>query len=239
MTSISQKPGLQPQQGQSQTTPAASQAHSPSPSVSGPKTYANATKKPASSSDSTSAPLTVGGSAPAAQHGKSSSVSPVNGKPMQQSSGLTIVNGGPQGDHGRKPSVTITSAGASGYIPNGGSAGSRPSSIQFGSMNQQTSPNMGGPAVLANQSNLGLSQSMNPRITSPQTSPSPIPQPASSGGRPPPSTYQSQGNGPSFGSFGESGDANVSFSDCGNKISHYFERSWKYFFSSCVADHDV
>jgi translation initiation factor 4G len=133
-------------------------------------------------------------------------------------SGVTIVNGAPtapaaaQNDHSRKPSVTITSAGASGYMPNGGPA-SRPNSLQFGFANQQSSPNMGNPAVLAsNQAQSGLgAPSTNPRVTSPQTSPSPIPQPASSGGRPPPSTYQAQGNVPNFGSFGENaGDNNVS-----------------------------
>jgi hypothetical protein len=135
---------------------------------------------------------------------------------MQQSQstpGVTIVNGAPaQGDHSRKPSVTITSAGTSGNFPNGG-ANSRPNSLQFGFANQQTSPNLGNPAVLANQpqSGLAVSPNMNPRVTSPQTSPSPIPQPASSGGRPPPSSYQSQGNVPNFGSFGEAGD-NVSTS---------------------------
>jgi hypothetical protein len=73
---------------------------------------------------------------------------------------------------------------------------------------------MGAPAVPASsQAQAGLgAPSTNPRVTSPQTSPSPIPQPASSGGRPPPSTYQAQGNVPNFGSFGESGDANVGFS---------------------------
>lgn len=223
MTSIPQKSGLQPQ-GQSTSTQAAS-SHSPSPSLSGKtsplpaptptaaRSYASATKK--SATDSTAAPVTLGGSS---QHGKSTSVSPVSGKPMQQPSqspGVTIVNGAPasasQGDHSRKPSVTITSAGTSGFIPNGGPA-SRPNSLQFGFANSQSSPNMGNPAVLATQpqSGLGVSPSMNPRVISPQTSPSPIPQPASSGGRPPPSSYQSQGNVPNFGSFGDAGDANVS-----------------------------
>ncbi|GAB1209754.1 hypothetical protein APSETT445_008535 [Aspergillus pseudonomiae] len=142
-------------------------------------------------------------------------ISPVSGKPMQQpqTPGVTIVNGAPaptsaQGDHSRKPSVTITSAGTSGYIPNGGPS-SRPNSLQFGfAANQPASPNMGNPAVLANQpqSGLGVNPSANPRVTSPQTSPSPIPQPASSGGRPPPSSYQAQGNVPNFGSFGDAGD---------------------------------
>lgn len=232
MTSIPPKSGLQPQ-GQSTSNQAVS-SHSSSPSLSGnssplapsstatpataaasSRTYANAATKK-SATDSTAAPVTVGGSA---QHGKSTSVSSVSGKPMQQSqpSGVTIVNGGPapsasQGDHSRKPSVTITSAGTSGYIPNGGPA-SRPSSIQFGFANQQTSPNMGNPAVPANNSQSGLgAPSTNPRVTSPQTSPAPIPQQASSGGRPPPSSYQSQGNVPNFGSFGDAGDNNVRFS---------------------------
>ncbi|PYH72211.1 putative eukaryotic translation initiation factor subunit eIF-4F [Aspergillus vadensis CBS 113365] len=226
MSSIPPKSGLQPQ-GQSTSTQAASSAHTSSPSVGGksspqapvptpsststtaPRSYANATKK--SATDSTAAPVTVGGQS---QHGKSTTASPVSGKPMQQSQtpGVTIVNGAPapasQGDHTRKPSVTITSAGTSGYIPNGGQTG-RPNSLQFGfAANQQSSPNMGNPAVLANQpqSGLGVTPPMNPRVTSPQTSPSPIPQPASSGGRPPPSSYQSQGNVPNFGSFGDSGD---------------------------------
>jgi hypothetical protein len=64
-----------------------------------------------------------------------------------------------------------------------------------------------GNAILQNQSPsmLGVAPSMNPRISSPQTSPSPIPQPAASGGRPP-SSLQGQGNGPIFGSLG--GDSN-------------------------------
>ncbi|KAJ6103842.1 hypothetical protein N7486_004064 [Penicillium sp. IBT 16267x] len=215
MSSIPSQSGVQ--QGQSTattspkpaTTPLAATAPAPA------RSYANATKK--SATVSSAAPVTVGGSA---QHGKSTSVSPVNGKPMQTqpaqqaASGVTIVNGAPtapasQGDHSRKASVTITSAGTSGYMPNGGPA-SRPNSLQFGFANQQSSPNMGNPAVLAfNQSQSGLgAPSTNPRVTSPQTSPSPIPQPASSGGRPP-STYQAQGNVPNFGSFGETGDNNA------------------------------
>ncbi|PYH96091.1 hypothetical protein BO71DRAFT_408055 [Aspergillus ellipticus CBS 707.79] len=220
MSSIPPKSGPQPQ-GQSTSTQAASSApqtgkSSPQAPVStssattttAPRSYANATKK--SATDSTAAPVTVGGPA---QHGKSTTASSVSGKPMQQSQtpGVTIVNGAPapasQGDHSRKPSVTITSAGTSGYIPNGGQTG-RPNSLQFGFANQQSSPNMGNPAALANQpqSGLGVTPPTNPRVTSPQTSPSPIPQPASSGGRPPPSSYQAQGNVPNFGSFGDAGD---------------------------------
>ncbi|KAI9924937.1 hypothetical protein ASPWEDRAFT_31780 [Aspergillus wentii DTO 134E9] len=221
MTSNPQKSGLQPQGQSTSSTQAASHSSSTTPLAPSSSTsttarsYANATKK--SATDSTAAPVTVGGSS---QHGKSTSESPVSGKPMQQQnqpSGVTIVNGGApapassQGDqHSRKPSVTITSAGTSGYIPNGGPA-SRPNSLQFGFANQQSSPNMGAPAVPASQpqSGLGVAPTTNPRVTSPQTSPSPIPQPASSGGRPPPSSYQAQGNVPNFGSFGDAGDANA------------------------------
>ncbi|KAJ5402612.1 uncharacterized protein N7487_008508 [Penicillium crustosum] len=217
---MSSNPPQSGNQGQSTATPAASTqpaSSTPLAATQAPaRSYANATKK--SATDSTAAPVTVGGSA---QHGQSSSVS-VNGKPMQNqsqqsaSSGVTIVNGAPtasaapSGDHSRKPSVTITSSGTSGYMPNGGGPASRPNSLQFGF--QQSSPNMGAPAVPAsNQAQAGLgAPSTNPRVTSPQTSPSPIPQPASSGGRPPPSTYQAQGNVPNFGSFGESADANAS-----------------------------
>jgi len=213
MTSIPPQSG---QQGQSTAISASTQPASSQPTQAA-TSYANATKK--SATDSTAASATVSGSA---HNGQQSSVSSVNGKPMQNqqsaSSGVTIVNGAPTapaaGDHSRKPSVTITSSGTSGHIPNGGAPASRPNSLQFGFANQQSSPNMGAPAVPAsNQAQAGLgAPSTNPRVTSPQTSPSPIPQPASSGGRPPPSTYQAQGNVPNFGSFGESGDANVSFS---------------------------
>lgn len=223
MTSNPPQSGVQ--QGQSTATPASTQPASSTPlAATAPapaKSYANATAAKKSATDSSAAPANVGGPA---QHGKSTSVSPVNGNPMQNqpaqqaaSPGVTIVNGAPtapaapQNDHSRKPSVTITSAGASGFIPNGGGPASRPNSLQFGFANAQSSPNMGNPAVLAsNQSQSGLgAPSMNPRVTSPQTSPSPIPQPANSGGRPP-STYQAQGNVPNFGSFGETGDNNVS-----------------------------
>ncbi|KAL5343867.1 hypothetical protein BJX70DRAFT_393290 [Aspergillus crustosus] len=196
MSSISQQPGTQPQ-GQS-PSPQASTPTSNSTAV--PRSYANATKK--SATDSTAAaPVTVGGPS---QHGKSTSTS-VSGKPMQQSPNPTIVNGAPasglsQSDHAKKPSVTITAD----YNPSRAQAG-RPNSLQFGF--QQSSPNMGNPAVLASQpqTGLGVTPATNPRATSPQTSPSPIPQPPASGGRPPPSsTYQ--GGQMSFGSFGNGGD---------------------------------
>jgi translation initiation factor 4G len=234
MTSIPQKTGLQPQ-GQSNTSQTASQGHShassiggktsplaPVPAATTSRSYANATKKsfPQSVVSETATP-TVTGSGPVqgAQHGKSPSISPMNGKlsmqqtPVPVAGGLTIVNGNTtpnpslHGDHNRKPSVTISATGPPGYMPNGSLPG-RPN-LRFGSMDSQGSPAMGNPAVLANpaQSTLGVAPSVNPRVASPQTSPSPIPQPIASGGRPP-STLQGQGNNLNF-FVGESGDMNV------------------------------
>ncbi|KAL4923074.1 putative eukaryotic translation initiation factor subunit eIF-4F [Aspergillus undulatus] len=213
MSSIPPKSG----QSQGQSTSAQAASHSSTPSLSGkaspqasapaltssstavPRSYANATKK--SATDSTAAAsVTVGGSS---QHGKSTSTS-VSGKPMQQFPNPTIVNGAPaagQGDHAKKPSVTISAE----YTSTNRAPTSRPNSLQFGFQPQQSSPNMGNPATLANQpqAGLGVTPPANPRATSPQTSPAPIPQPASSGGRPPPSSFGAQVN---FGSLGNVGD---------------------------------
>ena len=246
MTSISQKAGLQPQ-GTSNTIQAASQTHSPSASISGktsplatgsapaPARPANATKKSFSavaSDASNNAPVTVGGTTQS-QHGKAASLSTVNGKPLTQQpavpsvGGVNIVNGNTmpapatQGDHSRKPSFTISAAGATGHVPNGSTSSAR---IQFGS---QGSPAAGKPASLAQpQASLDVAQSMNPRTTSPQGSPSPIPQPVLSGGRPP-STLQGQA-GPNFGGFDRDSDMNVSYNPVSekksNRIYKYFER---------------
>ncbi|OJD16250.1 hypothetical protein AJ78_03587 [Emergomyces pasteurianus Ep9510] len=204
MTSISQTSGLKPQ-GQSTSSAAASQGHSPASSKSSPQTVTGEGATP-----------TTAGSGPAEtpQHGKSPSVS-LNGKHMQHpappvAGGLTIVNGNTAPNtslHDRKNSVTINPN----LIPNGGPAGnsSLANSVRFGSLDSQGAP-MNNPASLPNQpqSTLGVNASMNPRATSPQTSPSPIPQPIASGGRPP-SSLQGQGHNFNFGSFGtESGDMN-------------------------------
>ncbi|KAI9820238.1 MAG: hypothetical protein M1827_005860 [Pycnora praestabilis] len=240
MTSISQQPIIPPQVPGSTNATQVASVHPAPPSISGTtsplaavpapataRSYANATKKPfsppiASSTTGPSSPVAVGGST-AAQHGKSSSISPVNGKhsippavPVAPSivNSNNVVNGSSSsGTHARKPSVTISAAGTSGYIPNGGPVAgpaSRPGSIQFGSINAGGSPAAANPVPQSHQSNssLAVSAPTNPRITSPQTSPSPIPQPAASGGRPP-SGLQGQGNGLSFGSLGgEAGDSN-------------------------------
>ncbi|KAI9683090.1 MAG: hypothetical protein M1829_005881 [Trizodia sp. TS-e1964] len=113
-------------------------------------------------------------------------------------------------DHGRKPSVTISAAGASGYIPNGGPVvpPSRPNSLQFGSINLAGSSPENLPQSAQPAASLPVAALANPRLTSPQNSPSPIPQPAASGGRPP-SGLQAQGSSLSFGSLGREADGNL------------------------------
>lgn len=104
-------------------------------------------------------------------------------------------------DHSRKPSVVISATGATGYTQNGNPVGQagRPT-IAFGMMNVGQQSNT--PAH--DQQSTLHTPSENPRVISPAHSPSPIPQPNASGGRPP-SSLQSQGNGLNFGSMG--GDA--------------------------------
>ena len=230
MTSIS--PPVLPPQAPSNPSQTIAQAHQSSGSISGKTTpqavgpapatarsYASATKKPFSStSASGTSNSPVVGAFASAQHGKTESISSVNGKgpipPAVPAVGApTIVNGNTAassnsglGDHSRKPSVTISAAGASGYIPNGGPAVGKPSggsAIQFGSLPAGGSPATANATPLQNQpsNSLAVNTPTNPRITSPSTSPSPIPQPPASGGRPP-SSLQGQSNGLNFGGFG-------------------------------------
>lgn len=221
MTSISHP--VIPPQASSNSSQSTTQAHIPSGPTSGktapqpggtaPRSYASVSKKPIPTIPAhniTTSPATVGGAA--SQHGKTDSVNgkgpippavPVLGTP-------TIVNGNAAisptmglGDHNRKSSVTISAAGASGYMPNGGPVAGKPAGgnpIQFGSINVAGSPSMSNSAPLHNQSNsLAVQTPNNPRVTSPQSSPSPIPQPTASGGRPPSSLHSGQLN---FGSLG-------------------------------------
>lgn len=232
MTSISQP--VLPPQASNNASQSVAQPQSSSASLSGRtppqaagtapppvRSYANATKKqspPASATNSS-----AGGAVPP-QHGKSDSL---NGKgtipPAVPAVGgtSTTVNGntstnsssGPI-DHGRKASITITPAGTSGYLPNGGQVGGKPTGgkdIQFGTFNKDGSPALANavPQLSQSANNLAVNP-QNPRVTSPAASPSPIPQPPASGGRPP-STFQGQTNGMSFGSMLAGDDANVSF----------------------------
>ncbi|KAI4700747.1 hypothetical protein J4E81_003711 [Alternaria sp. BMP 2799] len=138
--------------------------------------YANATKPTIVSS--AAPPVAVGGPQNA-QHGKSSSVSPVNGNgalkpaiPVMP----TIVSGGPNGSaHERKSSVQIK------QTPPVATAGGPPSGIKFGSLAGSPAPAHASPVV---QGNLNPAQVQNPRVASPAHSPSPIPTPISGGPKP-------------------------------------------------------
>ncbi|KAL8925396.1 MAG: hypothetical protein Q9208_003488 [Pyrenodesmia sp. 3 TL-2023] len=236
MTSISQP--VLPQQTSNTASQSVTQAPSNSASLSGrtppqaagtapppARSYASATKK---QSPPTSASDNLVGGPGSAQHGKADSIS-LNGKaaitPATPAVGgtPTIVNGntstnsssGP-GDHSRKASITITPAGASGYLPNGGQVGGKPAGgkdIQFGTFNKDGSPALANavPQLSQSSNSLAVNPSQNPRITSPAASPSPIPQPPASGGRPP-SSFQAQTNGMSFGSMHAGDDPSVSCS---------------------------
>ena len=156
-----------------------------------------------------------------ATHGKIESISSASGKgPIQPAvptiGGPTIVNGNnavsPTShhfEHSRKSSITISATGASGQMPNGGPVAGKPAMgngipVQFGQINTGASPDIGNarPHIGPSAGSLGVAAPTNPRVTSPQTSPSPIPQPAASGG-PPRSSFHSQGNSLSFGSIGD------------------------------------
>ncbi|KAB2569931.1 MIF4G-like type 3 [Lasiodiplodia theobromae] len=196
----SSSPATNPTTNAAQTANAASNQSTgtTSPSVAGAaqpaaKSYASAaTKKSASPpAIASSTPQVAVGSA---QHGKTGSV---NGKSQIQPAvpavgPAPIANGAPA--HGRKPSsMTISAAGTSGPMANG--SNNRPN-ISFGSMNAG-----GSPAIANSVPQAPQNSTPNPRITSPATSPSPIPQPPASGGRPP-ASLQGQGNSLSFGSMG-------------------------------------
>jgi translation initiation factor 4G len=146
-------------------------------------------------------------------HGKSNAVSPVNGNPSPPAapSGTPIVvssNGPPSSDHSRKPS-SVTIQGNAGYL-NGGAAGptARPQ-MQFGAMTAGASP-----AVTNSVPNVPNNANLTTPManSNPARTPSPIPLPSVSGGRPP-SGPQAPGGQLNFGSFSgndNGADANVS-----------------------------
>lgn len=201
MTSAPPQPNLPSQltsstsQGQTQATAA--------PPAPGQFSYASATKRNATPNASQSFNMASAVGISPAQHGHSDSV---NGRNITTPA-IPSVNGN-NGDHNRKPSMTVTPAGAT---VNGGAVGgpqNKATNIQFGSMNAAGSAT--GTAAAPANHNPSLSA---PRVDSPHDSPSPIPQPATvSGGPRPPSTIQAQGmGGLSFGATGpEGGDPSVS-----------------------------
>ncbi|KAH7321671.1 hypothetical protein BKA65DRAFT_556020 [Rhexocercosporidium sp. MPI-PUGE-AT-0058] len=197
MTSVSQQSQL-PNQAPNSTS--ASQ-----PTLSYASTAKKAVSSPpnATGSSTPSPAVAVGGSGPV-QHGKSSSISPMNGKPaispavpavsapaIAHSSSAT---NGSAADHSRKSSVTI---GANGM--NGGPVGGI--KIQFGSV-PESSPKVahGTPEGNHNTSSAPIAIP-NPRVTDPSHSPSPIPAPSASGGKPPSGLGQGSNAPMLFGSF--------------------------------------
>ena len=210
MTSVSQQAQIP---SQASSTTSASQS---TPS------YASTAKKavsspPIATGSSTPSPaVAVGGSAPPVQqnHGKSSSISPVNGKPAISPAvpvvsapaiahSSSAVNGGST-DHSRKSSVTISANVPSSM--NGGPVGGSKGNIQFGSITDSPAASHSTPQISQPTASAPI-PIPNPRTTDPAHSPSPIPQPAASGGRPP--SGLGQGNNVAFGSFGGDGDVSL------------------------------
>ncbi|KAB8299836.1 hypothetical protein EYC80_000083 [Monilinia laxa] len=211
MTSVSQQ---SQNQSQASNTTSASQST---------QSYASTAKKAvssppiATSSSSPSPAVAIGGSAPVQQHGKSSSISPVNGRasippavPAVSAPAIahssSAINGGAT-DHSRKSSVTISASGPAGYVPNGGPVGGSRGGIQFGSVMDSPAASHSTPQISQPASAPIPIPGNNPRVISPANSPSPIPQPIASGGRPPSGIAQ-QGN-MTFGSLGNDGDRHM------------------------------
>ena len=199
----------------SQLSPSASQGQTQAaaaalPSAPGQISYASATKSQTTPNASQSSNMASAVGISSAQHGHSDSVIGRNiTTPAIPSVGSAAGVNGSNGDHTRKPSMTVTPAGAT---VNGGAVGgsqNKATNIQFGSVNAAGSA-LEIPVAPANHHSNLSATSFNPRVESPHNSPSPIPQPPASGGRPP-STIQAQGiGGLSFGATGQDGgDPNV------------------------------
>ncbi|KAF4584302.1 translation initiation factor 4g [Ophiocordyceps camponoti-floridani] len=170
---------------------------------------AGAPKKPAQApvvATSSHPPFAVGGaSAAPAQNAKAATPSPVNGKsavtPLAQPSSTA---NGSTSDHTRKSSVTMAATGPNSFAANGGPVGGSKSGIQFG---------YDSPAMAHSTPQAGTSAPIpipggNPRVTSPAHSPSPIPQPSASGGRPPSGLQQPTGQ-MTFGSLSSDGERHM------------------------------
>lgn len=186
-------------------TSTSSASNNSNASQSAAQSYASATKKavsspPVAASSSSQSPAVAVGNAPPAQHGKSSSVSPVNGRssvpPAAPVVSTPAVLNGSAPEHGRQSSVTING--------NYASPGASKAPIQFGSMAEHSAAPQGAPQDAQATPSAPIAIPSNPRATSPAQSPSPIPQPAASGGGRPPTGFQNTGM--TFGSLGGDGD---------------------------------
>ncbi|ODA78451.1 hypothetical protein RJ55_05832 [Drechmeria coniospora] len=144
-----------------------------------------------------------------AQNAKAALPSPVNGKIADNSAtpavarGTSVANGSVSG-HPRKSSLTMAATGPNSYVANGGSISGAKSGIQFGFDSPamvHSTPQTGGSAPIPIPGG-------NPRVTSPEHSPSPIPQPSASGGRPPSGLQQPSGQ-MTFGSLSSDGERHI------------------------------
>ncbi|KAI1346885.1 hypothetical protein F5Y01DRAFT_261721 [Xylaria sp. FL0043] len=165
---------------------------------------AGAVKKPSSTpvvaTGSNQPVVAAGSSAPTPNHAKSSSVSPMNGRPSIMPAvpvptvahGTSTLNGQP--DHNRKSSVTISTNGPNNYPTNGASTGGKPG-IQFG---YQDSPAVSHSTPQPPTAPVPIPT--NRTVMEPRSSPSPIPPPSISGGRPSSGAALSNAN-VAFGSF--------------------------------------
>ncbi|KHJ31694.1 putative eukaryotic translation initiation factor 4 gamma [Erysiphe necator] len=202
-------PTPQPSQIPSQATSA---------SISTPS-YSSAAKKAVSSptvaagSSSQSSIVAVGSSGSVQpSHGKSSPVLPINGKhsispavpavsaPVIAYSS-SVINGA--SNHNRKSSVTIVANGR--HSMNGGPVGGSSGKIQFGSITDSPASSHITPQIYQH-SGTPPGSILNPRVSDPSHSPTPIPQPSASGGRP---QVVGPGNGVNFGSFGGDSDRHI------------------------------
>ncbi|KAM0190927.1 hypothetical protein ACHAPQ_004372 [Fusarium lateritium] len=153
-------------------------------------------------------PPAVVGASSSSQNAKDASSSPVNGKPAVTpavpavSRSSANINGS---DHSRKSSVTMAANGPNSFVANGGPVSGPKSNIQFGF----DSPAMGNSTPQStNAAPIPIPGGGNPRVASPAHSPSPIPQPSASGGRPP-SGLQQAGGTMTFGSLGSDGERHM------------------------------
>ncbi|KAI0115944.1 hypothetical protein GGR51DRAFT_575725 [Nemania sp. FL0031] len=167
---------------------------------------ASAAKKPSSTpvvATGSNPPIVAAGSSgPASNHAKSSSISPMNGRPNIMpvvpvpavAHGTSTING--QTEHSRKSSVTMSANGPNSYSANGASAGAKPG-ITFG---YQESPSVSHSTPQPPSAPVPIPGAGGRGVTEPPHSPSPIPQPSASGGRPPSGAAPS-GSTVAFGSF--------------------------------------
>jgi translation initiation factor 4G len=200
----------------SQAAQPPSSASNNSSALQSAQSYASATKKtvsspPIATSSSSQSPAVAVGNVAPVQHAKSSSISPLNGRssippavPVVSTPTIASSTGlnGSSVDHNRKSSVTINGS----YIANGSSGASK-APIQFGSLAESPAVSHSTPQIAQSTPSAPISIPSNPRVTSPAQSPSPIPQPAASGGGRPPTGLQSTGM--TFGSL-PGGDGDVS-----------------------------